>query len=116
MSWLPNPIEGLEGCVSVRENLTDAIAESAVCVNCRPNLPELYQKQVDLASELQVDFARLWTQCQRCQGSLHQVKGFEEFVLLTAGRHLHLSGLSYFLSSHSASEGGDSGERPAGPV
>ncbi|AFR94130.2 DNA polymerase delta subunit 1 [Cryptococcus neoformans C23] len=46
--------------------------ESAVCVNCRPKLPELYQKQVAQTSALQIDFARLWTQCQRCQGSLHQ--------------------------------------------
>lgn len=28
--------------------------------------------QVLHTSALQVDFARLWTQCQRCQGSLHQ--------------------------------------------
>ncbi|WVR03623.1 hypothetical protein IAU60_000616 [Kwoniella sp. DSM 27419] len=46
--------------------------DGAVCVNCRPKLPELYQKQVVQTSALQVDFARLWTQCQRCQGSLHQ--------------------------------------------
>ncbi|WVQ62616.1 uncharacterized protein L199_000763 [Kwoniella botswanensis] len=46
--------------------------DGAVCVNCRPKLPELYQKQVVQTSALQIDFARLWTQCQRCQGSLHQ--------------------------------------------
>ncbi|GMK56891.1 hypothetical protein CspeluHIS016_0307310 [Cutaneotrichosporon spelunceum] len=46
--------------------------ESAVCVNCRPQIAELYQKQVATTSSLQMDFARLWTQCQRCQGSLHQ--------------------------------------------
>jgi hypothetical protein len=28
--------------------------------------------QVVQTSSLQIDFARLWTQCQRCQGSLHQ--------------------------------------------
>jgi hypothetical protein len=44
----------------------------AVCVNCRSKLPELYQKHVNQTSSLQIDFARLWTQCQRCQGSLHQ--------------------------------------------
>lgn len=48
--------------------------DGAVCVNCRPRLGELYQKQVLATSSLQVDFARLWTQCQRCQGSLHQVR------------------------------------------
>ncbi|KZP01626.1 delta DNA polymerase [Calocera viscosa TUFC12733] len=44
----------------------------AVCNNCRPRLAELYQKQSSSTSALQVHFARLWTQCQRCQGSLHQ--------------------------------------------
>ncbi|KAJ1561863.1 DNA-directed DNA polymerase delta [Cladochytrium tenue] len=27
---------------------------------------------MSIMSELEVKFARLWTQCQRCQGSLHQ--------------------------------------------
>ncbi|KAG5220973.1 DNA-directed DNA polymerase delta [Salix suchowensis] len=44
----------------------------AVCNNCRPRIGELYQKQVTTSSQLEVRFARLWTQCQRCQGSLHQ--------------------------------------------
>lgn len=57
------------GCKTPLRNSKDG----AVCVNCRPKLPELYQKQVALTSALQIDFARLWTQCQRCQGSLHQV-------------------------------------------
>lgn len=46
--------------------------DGAVCNNCRPRLGELYQKQVMSASDLQVRFSRLGTQCQRCQGSLHQ--------------------------------------------
>ena len=45
--------------------------DGAVCNKCRPRLVELHQKQVLNASALQVRFARLWTQCQRCQGSLH---------------------------------------------
>ncbi|KAF8972660.1 ribonuclease H-like domain-containing protein [Flammula alnicola] len=44
----------------------------ALCKNCKPRMQELYQKQVLSTSELQVRFSRLWTQCQRCQGSLHQ--------------------------------------------
>ncbi|ERF72347.1 DNA polymerase delta catalytic subunit [Endocarpon pusillum Z07020] len=43
----------------------------AVCENCRPRLGELYTKQLNRVSELEVRFARLWTQCQRCQGSMH---------------------------------------------
>lgn len=50
---------------------TNSVPNGAVCNNCRPRLPELYQKQVTQSSKLQVSFARLWTQCQRCQGSLH---------------------------------------------
>ena len=69
--------------------------DGAVCSNCRPRIGELYHKQASLmlcasewrfadhlwndtlqvssVSDLQVRFSRLWTQCQRCQGSLHQV-------------------------------------------
>ncbi|KIM31867.1 hypothetical protein M408DRAFT_327272 [Serendipita vermifera MAFF 305830] len=50
---------------------TNSRPNGAVCNNCRPRLGELYQKQVTLSSKQQVAFARLWTQCQRCQGSLH---------------------------------------------
>jgi len=45
---------------------------SAVCINCTDRAPELYQKHQDIVNDLEVRFARLWTQCQRCQGSLHQ--------------------------------------------
>lgn len=51
---------------------SNSIKDGAVCNNCRPKLGDLHFKQVTLTSERQVQFARLWTQCQRCQGSLHQ--------------------------------------------
>ncbi|KAI5810896.1 DNA polymerase family B-domain-containing protein [Peziza echinospora] len=44
---------------------------AAVCQNCIARAPELYQKQLSKTSDLEVRFARLWTQCQRCQGSIH---------------------------------------------
>ncbi|OJJ51242.1 hypothetical protein ASPZODRAFT_87370 [Penicilliopsis zonata CBS 506.65] len=43
----------------------------AVCEHCRPRLGELYTKTLNKVSDLEVRFGRLWTQCQRCQGSLH---------------------------------------------
>ncbi|CAF9918689.1 MAG: DNA-directed DNA polymerase delta [Alectoria fallacina] len=43
----------------------------AVCSNCRPRTGELYTKTLTKVSELEIRFGRLWTQCQRCQGSLH---------------------------------------------
>ncbi|KAH9975916.1 DNA polymerase family B-domain-containing protein [Lactifluus volemus] len=50
----------------------NSVSNGAVCDNCRPRINELYHKQVSITSETEVKFARLWTQCQRCQGSLHQ--------------------------------------------
>ncbi|KAG2748452.1 hypothetical protein P692DRAFT_201790083 [Suillus brevipes Sb2] len=59
------------GCKTpLRSN--NSVQNGAVCNNCRPKIGELYQKQITSASQLQVRFSRLWTQCQRCQGSLHQ--------------------------------------------
>ncbi|KAI5918903.1 DNA polymerase delta catalytic subunit [Camillea tinctor] len=43
----------------------------AVCSNCAPRVGELYTKTLDKVSDLEVRFGRLWTQCQRCQGSMH---------------------------------------------
>lgn len=45
--------------------------EGALCENCQPRLGELYTKTLTKVSDLEVRFGRLWTQCQRCQGSLH---------------------------------------------
>lgn len=45
--------------------------DGAVCENCAPRIGELYQKTLHKVSDLEVRFARLWTQCQRCQGSVH---------------------------------------------
>ncbi|KAJ3277540.1 DNA-directed DNA polymerase delta, partial [Rhizoclosmatium sp. JEL0117] len=33
---------------------------------------DLYQKHLNNMTELEEKYSRLWTQCQRCQGSLHQ--------------------------------------------
>lgn len=46
-------------------------AKGAVCENCRPRLGELYVKTIKKADEAQTKFSRLWTECQRCQGSMH---------------------------------------------
>ena len=45
--------------------------DGAVCENCRPRIGEFYQKTLHTVSDLEVRFGRLWTQCQRCQGSMH---------------------------------------------
>lgn len=46
MPWLPHAAQGQQGWVK-GPHVTEADpSETAVCVNCRPKLPELYQKQV----------------------------------------------------------------------
>ncbi|OBZ82248.1 DNA polymerase delta catalytic subunit [Choanephora cucurbitarum] len=45
---------------------------SAACKHCRDRLPELFSHQLEQANSLSIKFSRLWTQCQRCQQSLHQ--------------------------------------------
>ncbi|XP_018620048.2 DNA polymerase delta catalytic subunit [Scleropages formosus] len=56
-------------CIGCRAVLkTDA----AVCDFCKKRQSELYQKEISHLSSLEERFSRLWTQCQRCQGSLHE--------------------------------------------
>ena len=43
-----------------------------VCKHCKPKESELYQREILKLNSIQEKFARLWTQCQRCQGSLHE--------------------------------------------
>uniref|UniRef100_A0A8C2XA57 DNA polymerase n=1 Tax=Cyclopterus lumpus TaxID=8103 RepID=A0A8C2XA57_CYCLU len=54
------------GCKAVLK--TDA----AVCNFCKKKESELYQKEIYHLNTLEERFSRLWTQCQRCQGSLHE--------------------------------------------
>lgn len=46
--------------------------DAAVCKHCKPRESELYQKEISQMQALEEKFSRLWTQCQRCQGSLHE--------------------------------------------
>ncbi|KAK6834682.1 DNA polymerase family B [Apiospora arundinis] len=43
----------------------------AVCKSDTPRVGELYDRTLHRVSDLEVRFGRLWTQCQRCQGSMH---------------------------------------------
>ncbi|GAA5955930.1 hypothetical protein JCM8115_004364 [Rhodotorula mucilaginosa] len=59
-------------CLGCKTPLKPNALNQAVCNNCRPKTAELHARQVALTSQAETAFARLWTQCQRCQGSLHQ--------------------------------------------
>ncbi|XP_002983728.2 DNA polymerase delta catalytic subunit isoform X2 [Selaginella moellendorffii] len=46
--------------------------DTPLCKHCSGREAELYQRTVANVRDLEQLFGRLWTQCQRCQGSLHQ--------------------------------------------
>jgi DNA polymerase delta subunit 1 len=50
---------------------TDDAVSRALCKACLPRGPEVYARALSGANALERQFARLWSQCQRCQGSLH---------------------------------------------
>ncbi|XP_057389454.1 DNA polymerase delta catalytic subunit isoform X2 [Balaenoptera acutorostrata] len=56
-------------CIGCRTVLSH---QGAVCKFCEARGSELYQKEVSHLNALEERFSRLWTQCQRCQGSLHE--------------------------------------------
>lgn len=57
-------------CLGCRTPLPAKDANSAVCANCAPRLSEVYYSKLSQASAFEASYARLWTCCQRCQGSL----------------------------------------------
>lgn len=57
-------------CIGCKCELS--IDQSVVCTHCEPQQGLLYMKQLEKVREHEQLFTRVWTQCQRCQGSLHQ--------------------------------------------
>ncbi|XP_024962996.1 DNA polymerase delta catalytic subunit isoform X2 [Cynara cardunculus var. scolymus] len=55
------------GCKALISN-----KDHTLCSHCKGREAELYCKTVANVSELEKLFGKLWTQCQECQGSLHQ--------------------------------------------
>ncbi|PRD29445.1 UNVERIFIED_CONTAM: Pold1 [Trichonephila clavipes] len=57
-------------CVGCRSLLDRE--DEAVCAHCKPKESEIYQTEIAYLNSFEEKFARLWTECQRCQGSLHE--------------------------------------------
>ncbi|XP_018024640.2 DNA polymerase delta catalytic subunit-like [Hyalella azteca] len=49
-----------------------ASASVALCSHCKSKEDAVYMQQISVLASLESKFNRLWTQCQRCQGSLHE--------------------------------------------
>ncbi|XP_065673456.1 DNA polymerase delta catalytic subunit isoform X2 [Hydra vulgaris] len=57
-------------CIHCKAVLAKGKENSAVCDYCKPKESELFQKEISTLHSLEEKFNKLWTQCQRCQGSL----------------------------------------------
>eukprot|EP01134_Creolimax_fragrantissima_P003471 CFRG3471T1 len=57
-------------CISCRSRLPRE--DMAVCEHCKPHEGDILRREIDNMRDLEERFSRLWSQCQRCQGSLHQ--------------------------------------------
>jgi len=75
-SVVTSKIGGLAGfttrkstCVGCKTVLPD---DRAVCKFCKPKESDFYQREVGQLFALEEKFNRLWTECQRCQGSLNE--------------------------------------------
>jgi DNA polymerase delta subunit 1 len=62
----------VEVCKNCKRPLRGEYAKGAVCQDCVDKAEELYNTTLDEVNTMEEKFSRLWTQCQRCQGSLHQ--------------------------------------------
>ena len=48
------------------------VNEGAICASCEKKRMDIHLQKLYEVKDLQANFSELWTQCQRCQGSLHQ--------------------------------------------
>lgn len=47
-------------------------ASEALCKHCKARESEVYMKQTNALGAMEQKFSELWTQCQKCQGSIHE--------------------------------------------
>ncbi|WMV52566.1 hypothetical protein MTR67_045951 [Solanum verrucosum] len=57
-------------CIGCKTPLSGS--DRTICKHCKGREAELYCRSVANVAELENLFGKLWTQCQECQGSLHQ--------------------------------------------
>merc|ERR1712038_1172317 len=57
-------------CIGCKVSLK--VESDAVCEHCKSKEGEIYQKQIASVATMEERFSKLWTQCQRRQGSLHE--------------------------------------------
>ncbi|XP_069687440.1 DNA polymerase delta catalytic subunit isoform X2 [Periplaneta americana] len=59
-----------ETCLGCKAVLSES--GTPLCKHCAPREAQLYQNELEKFTALEDKFCKLWTECQRCQGSLHE--------------------------------------------
>ncbi|XP_003737481.1 DNA polymerase delta catalytic subunit [Galendromus occidentalis] len=59
-------------CIGCKAVLSSNRENGAVCEHCDKRANEVYMTEVVSLNKLEEKFSKLWTQCQRCTGSLHE--------------------------------------------
>ncbi|KNH04195.1 DNA polymerase delta catalytic subunit [Perkinsela sp. CCAP 1560/4] len=58
-------------CLACRTPMT-ATEKGAVCTTCKPKEMQVFLRHIEKRNHYESLYARVWTECQRCQGSLHE--------------------------------------------
>ena len=66
---LGNFVQIKQKCLSWKKVMN---SDDALCKDCAPKMKEIYIERKQEMNRLEKNYADLWVQCQRCQGSLHQ--------------------------------------------
>ena len=63
---------GCKALLSDKDKENDSVSNNPLCLNCRERESDIYCQKLNEVNSQQQLFSKLWTECQRCQGSFHQ--------------------------------------------
>eukprot|EP00939_MAST-03C_sp_MAST-3C-sp1_P003523 g3523.t1 len=58
-------------CIGCKTPFSGSSPNQVLCKHCKPKEAQIYSEKLRKVHDLETRFSKLWTQCQRCQGSLH---------------------------------------------
>lgn len=61
-----------EACIGCKALLPNGYEKEALCPHCNSKQAQFYMNEMEAQRNLEEKYCRLWTECQRCQGSLHE--------------------------------------------
>lgn len=65
-------VQRKQTCLGCKSVLSKEYELKALCQHCEAKQGEIYHHEIMQQHQLEERFSRLWSECQRCQGSLHE--------------------------------------------